>query len=307
MPARVTITFLLAVLVLHGAGTGVSASGPSQRDRAYWLAIVENGYAVPEGATPFELLLEMNALLGSPDPDLRDRVAYSAAARWIYQERRLAASELKRLLTLWSDNLRAGAQTGSDAVLRRSFSALNLSVLAALDNEAPFMTQAEFDRLLRESLAYLLEERDRRGYETGTGWIHATAHAADLLKFLARNPKLPTAAQKAILDAISETCGGAGGVFAWGEDERLAQIVRSLARRADFEPDVFEGWLAASARAHRVLWAEASSIDPERFAAVQNAKLVLRSAYVALSLDASLPGPGGSAVRALGAALARMQ
>ena len=83
--------------------------------------------------------------------------------------------------------------------------------------------------------------------------------------------------------------------------------MRSLARRADFEPDVFEGWLAASARAHRELSAEAPSIDPVRFAAVQNAKLVLRSAYVALSLDASLPAPGSSAVCALGDTLARMQ
>jgi hypothetical protein len=98
-----------------------------------------------------------------------------------------------------------------------------------------------------------------------------------------------------------------GNCSAWGEDERLAQVVRSLARRADLEPYVFDGWLAASARAHRELWAEAPSIDPVRFAAVQNAKLVLRSAYVALSLDASLPAPGSSAVRALGDTLARMQ
>ena len=37
-------------------------------------------------------------------------------------------------------------------------------------------------------MAYLLDETDRRGYVPGLGWINATAHAADLLKFLVRNP-----------------------------------------------------------------------------------------------------------------------
>jgi hypothetical protein len=307
MRTKLTITLLLAVLALLGVQTQISASAPVQRDRAYWLAIVENGYAVPAGASVFDLLREMNALLGSPDPDLRDRVAYSAAARWLYKDRLLTAPELRQLMTIWTDNLKTGMQSGPDAVLLRSFSALNLSLVAALDIEAPFMTQDEFDRLLREGQEYLLREADSRGYEPGKGWIHASAHTADLLKFLARNPKLPGSAQAGILAAISKKCSMAEGVFAWGEDERLAQVVRSIARRADFDSRALDGWLEEFPRAHAELWAKAPTIDSERFAAVQNAKLVLRSAYVALSLDRGRPATTASAVQALGATLARMQ
>ena len=40
-----------------------------------------------------------------------------------------------------------------------------------------------------DALAYLAAELDLRGIEPRVGWIHATAHTADLLKFLARNPR----------------------------------------------------------------------------------------------------------------------
>ena len=45
-------------------------------------------------------------------------------------------------------------------------------------------------------------ERDRRGYAADTGWVHATAHTADVLRFLARSPKLPVAGQARLLAAI---------------------------------------------------------------------------------------------------------
>jgi cyclase len=50
----------------------------SAHDRPFWLSIVKSSYTVPPGEKPFDLLMEMDALLGSPDPVLRDDVAYGA-------------------------------------------------------------------------------------------------------------------------------------------------------------------------------------------------------------------------------------
>ncbi|HEX2463774.1 MAG TPA: DUF2785 domain-containing protein, partial [Thermoanaerobaculia bacterium] len=253
------------------------------------------------GVQPYELLVEMNELLASPDPVLRDEVAYGAAARWVYRKRLLSADEQLRLVELWRGNLAAGiGERGTDSVLRRSFSALNLSLLAALDNEAPFLSRSDFDGLLSAALEYSREERDTRGYDPAKGWMHAAGHTADLLKFLARNPRLAVADQRRLLDAVAEKCSAFGEVFAWGEGERLAQVVRSVIRRPDFDRAAFDAWAGAFPEQHRELWAKAPAIDVARYVAVQNVKDVLRSTHAALAMDADLaPNAEGAQAKLL--------
>ena len=186
-----SIRTLLAVAALVVPPAQAAGNG---RSRDYWVAIRASDFAVPEGEQPFSLLLEMNELLGSTDPVLRDEVAYSAAARWVYRKRLLSAEQNRELLALWRANLSMGlGEGGTDSVLRRSFSALDLSLLTALDNEAPFLTQEDFDGLLRDTLDYLASERDTRGYHPEKGWMHAAGHTADVLKFMARSPRLAVA------------------------------------------------------------------------------------------------------------------
>ena len=74
------------------------------------------------------------------------------------------------------------------AAVRRSYSALALAILAFRDVEDHFLDADRVHALLDAGLDYLLDEPDRRGYVPELGWINATAHAADLLKFLVRNP-----------------------------------------------------------------------------------------------------------------------
>ena len=74
------------------------------------------------------------------------------------------------------------------AAVRRSYSALALAILAFRDVEDHFLDPAAVHALLDAAIDYLLDEPDRRGHVPEVGWINATAHAADLLKFLVRNP-----------------------------------------------------------------------------------------------------------------------
>ncbi|HEY6356511.1 MAG TPA: DUF2785 domain-containing protein, partial [Burkholderiaceae bacterium] len=110
-------------------------------------------------------------------------------------------------------------------------------------------------------------ERDLRGYVPGKGWGHATAHSADLLKFLSRSPRLRPAQQARIVNAIAERLRSAGQVFVWGEDARLAAALTSLARRADADPAPFDGWFQRLRAEHAAVWSGA--FDPARYVAVR--------------------------------------
>jgi hypothetical protein len=286
--------------VLLGLEAAPAPTTPTRHVRAFWKGIVDNAYSVPEGQSPAALIEELSGYLGSPDRELRDDFAYSIPARWIYWDKRLAPEELRGLLRLWSANLEVGlGESGTDTVLLRSFSALDLSILAALDNERPFLTDPEFHGLLSQGLGYLAKERDLRGYDERVGWIHATAHTADLLKFLSRSAKLKATDQKEIVAAIAGKLEGAGSVFTHGEDERLARALLSLARRPDFDPSSLEAWCERLKVAETNL-RDAPVFNHDRFIALQNEKNSLKSLAVLLSAEKDLSAAGrGVAARLL--------
>jgi hypothetical protein len=177
--------------------------------------------------------------LGSPDPKVRDERAYEKFVDWIYQSKSLTPAQCEALADTLMQNVRK-----SDNVLLRSFSTLVLSVIAARDIDAPFLDEKRWREMLSTAVAYLHDERDLRGKDPQVGWIHATAHTADLLKFLSRSPRFKPEDQRAVLNAISEKLRGASVVFTFGEDERLARTALAISKRADFDLASFDGFLS---------------------------------------------------------------
>ena len=92
MQPRLAVSLVLALAC-------ATAASAQTRTSEQWVALAQDGFAVPAGETPHGLLVEMNGLLGSPDPVLRDEVAYSAAATWIVSKRLVGADDLRRLIT----------------------------------------------------------------------------------------------------------------------------------------------------------------------------------------------------------------
>jgi hypothetical protein len=175
--------------VLTASPAAAEPPAAERRGKAFWNALARD-CAVPAGETAFDLVGEAISLLGSLDPEWRDDVGYGVVATCVYQKKLLKPEERRDLVARLSVNLRRGiGETGSSSVLLRSFSALDLSVLAALENADPALDGAGYRRLLDDAFAYLRDERDVRGLEPRVGWIHATAHTADLLMFLARDPR----------------------------------------------------------------------------------------------------------------------
>ncbi|MGE5124949.1 MAG: DUF2785 domain-containing protein, partial [Betaproteobacteria bacterium] len=253
--------------------------------------------------TAFGLLKEALSFLGSPDSDWRDDIGYGVVASCVYQKRALEPEERRALVAALSANLRRGiGETGTDSVLQRSFSALDLSILAALENLDPVLDERGYRELLDAALAYLRDERDLRGFDPRVGWIHATAHTADLLKFLARDARFAKADQRWLFDAAwSKMTNESTAVFTHAEDERLAAALASVVRRADFDPSLLDPWLARFVAQEKQLWSQAPP-RPQALDAAQNARNLLRGLFVELHLPA--PAPPGAPAAAAGPAQA---
>jgi hypothetical protein len=282
--------FLVALSFALSASAAINAQ---QHDRAYWQAIKANGFAVPAGASAVQLATELGALFGSPDPVLRDEVSYEILTAWILQKRSLSPNEIRPLVATWTGNLKQKiGENGNDGVLLRSFSALSLATVAARDNADPFLTPDEHAALLDAGLKYFEAERDLRGYDDRLGWIHATAHTADLIKFLARGKHLPPAGQRAILDAITKKLQSASVVFSFGEDERLARAIGSIIIRPDFDLASFREWVTASAP-------KDGPTSVASLRARQNVTNLLSKLAVLLTRQPTLPAPAEAARKAV--------
>ena len=284
--------FLMSFPVL--AQSQASAEGVQEKplhDREFWRAIAKNRYAVPDGQPVFPLLRELSEYLGSRDPELRDDLAYSITTIWIKHQKQISTDELYSLLDDWQANLRTGiGETGNDGILKRSFSALSLVALAERDLKMPFLGEERYRAFLANALAYLRDERDLRGFDSTLGWIHATAHTADLLAALAANPLLKNEDQGRLLDAISHRLSSAHEIFTYGEQDRLSALAATIVVRKDFDAPAFHNWLSALAAADQKVWKD---IPPhlELLQTFENDTYMLRGLAAYLSVNVS--GPAG--------------
>jgi hypothetical protein len=280
--AVVGSTLLVALLLVSA-----SAALDPQHDRAFWRAIAKDRYAVPDHESADALAHELSAMLASPDPELRDDLAYSILAHWIYHREILSTPALLSLTDEWRANLKSGlGEAGTNSVLKSSFSALCLSEMAKREAKAPFLGADRYHNLLTEAIAYLQAERDLRGYEASLHWIHATAHTADLLAALADSPLLTTEEAAAILKAIDARLSTASSVYTQGEQDRLAAAIVSVIRRKDFDSSTFEPWLAHLDDEDRDVW---TATTVESLAHYQNHNYLLQALTVRISLEGDSP------------------
>ena len=254
-------------------------------DRALWESIVDADAEVPPGRTAAELLPALLDLLGADDPWLRDEVGYGVLARWVVQDHLLDRDELRYAVARLVPDLRLGLdgdEVGDPehAAVRRSYSALALAILAFRDIEDHFLDPAALHGVLDAAIDYLLDEPDRRGYVPELGWINATAHTADLLKFLVRNTVTGEADHRRVLDALQTLLTRAGGpVFVDDEEDRLVLVVVDVIGRETIGDDelcdwmdTFGSWLAG----------RAGAFDPASRAAAVNLKRFVRTLHLAL-------------------------
>lgn len=259
-------------------------------DKAFWKAVADADYAVPAGETLAALTDELLGYLDSPDEALRDGVAYMTMARWA--ERGVwSADDFRRVAAHAMADMPRGIGEAGDGVLLRSFSALTLSLAAYGDWKHPWSTPDEYDAMARAACDYLTAETDLRGHEPDLGWLHATAHTADVLKFLARSRHAQAAHLAQMLDAIAVRLTTATSrVFIHGEDERLAMATMDAIKREMLSRERLAAFIE---RLLTVLDHPADgAFDPAVHAAYMNVKHFLRALYFRLAF--AQPAPDGA-------------
>ncbi|HEU5180426.1 MAG TPA: DUF2785 domain-containing protein [Candidatus Polarisedimenticolia bacterium] len=299
MPVRWTLALMLGALLAASGNAPARAEAPPEKavasqtpaappeksahDREFWRTIAKNKFAPPAGQPITPLLRELSGLLGSADPELRDDLAYTITDQWV-RHQEVPAADLNALADAWRENLRFKiGETGTDSVFTRSFSALCLASLARREQQVPFLGPERYQALLNEGLTYLKQERDLRGFDPVKGWIHATAHTADLLANLAGNGMLRKEDQARLLEAISQRLSSAGQIFSYGEQDRLSLIAATLAMRNDFDAQAFNRWLTAVSGDQRV-WND----SPPRVELLQTFE---NNTYMLQALAAHLSAP----------------
>ncbi|GEM45276.1 DUF2785 domain-containing protein [Deinococcus cellulosilyticus] len=201
-------------------------------NRDQWQHVIDQDHQLPHGISLQEATRELLGFLSSTDPFLRDTVGYFTLSAWIEREL-YSPAELSNMLTWAGENLRLGLGTsGHDSVFLRSFSALILSEVVALDARKPFLNEAERNAAFEKTLHYLSEECDLRGYLPEKGWAHAVAHGADALMAFADHPLTLPEQLEQILETVLDLAA-MDQVYLYNEEKRLARAAFSAITRMD--------------------------------------------------------------------------
>jgi hypothetical protein len=268
-------------------------------EKAFWQSIADAEYALPTGHDRLVLTAELVAYLGSPDPELRDTFAYEILGTWV-EDGGYQPDQLRDLAATMAANLQAGlGEQGTDSVFRRSFSALILGHIVSVDNRIqPFLTEAEVHQILDQALAYLVGERDLRGYVAERGWAHSAAHTADLLWVLGRSRHLGVTDLTRLLDAIADKISApVAHVYLYGEDERLVRPVLGILERNLLDAAAWTAWVGRLAQPPGRPPGKEKYADPAATAARHNTRSLVRSLYFKLA-EAETPPPLAATLQA---------
>ncbi|WP_426245107.1 DUF2785 domain-containing protein [Nocardioides sp. LHG3406-4] len=252
---------------------------------AYWQQVLSKGLTVPTDRPLDDLTAELATMLGSPDPALRDGIAYPAMATWI------GRGVYDDLLVGLGDGMATGlgvglGERGTDTVFRRSFSALVLAEVIDRDNIARLVPAGRVMDWADRIVAWYLREQDLRGYVPGAGWAHAAAHGADAIGVLAKSPHIATPELTVLLDVIADRVISADVVLLSGEPDRMASAVLAVLRRDQVPLKVIEPWIA------RIAGSAGSIGNPEDrdpYLGSANPQALLRALYLQVELAADPP------------------
>jgi len=257
----------------------------SQTGTTFWRQVMADGLRVPDGRPLDDLTAELVTMLGSPDPALRDGIAYPALATW------LARGVYDDLLAGLGDGMVAGlaiglGENGTPTVFRRSFSAL---VMAGCVERDTVIQRMPADKILDwgdRIATWFVREKDLRGYLPGEGWAHAIAHGADAIAALARSPHFDKAELTVMLDVLGDRLLlPVTSLFTAGEPDRMATATMHILRRNVVPLAVLEPWIARLAHAA----AHAPLRDADPYVSTGNPEAFLRALYLQLSLAPDHP------------------
>lgn len=220
----------------------VESCAPAGWDRAKLDALKRAKFEIADAAGRQAFARAITACLASPDPALRDGIAYEALTHML-RGRQLDVETMRALKT----DLLAQLEAPEGEGFERPFAALALSEVARTDRIQAWMSEDELIALLVEAQAWFINVRDFRGFDTREGWRHSVAHGSDLLMQLALNPRIDAEGLRLIVSAVGVQVTPKGHAYVFGESDRLARPVLVAAARGGLSEAQWSEWLKAIA------------------------------------------------------------
>ncbi|MGH8028120.1 MAG: DUF2785 domain-containing protein [Pseudoxanthomonas sp.] len=211
---------------------------PEGTDAGSLRLLKQQDFMVEDAATRNMLAMRLLGCLSSPDPALRDGIAYEALTAWL-RGNALEARTREQL----RDSLYAMLKEPDAEGFRQPFAALVLSEVARTDRIEPWMTPKERMAMVDEAVRYLRSVQDYRGFDNTQGWRHGVAHGSDWLMQLALNPALERPQLEAMLGAVAaQAVPESGHAYVFGEPGRLARPVLYIAKRGVLADADWSAW-----------------------------------------------------------------
>jgi hypothetical protein len=206
-----------------------------------WPSIAADGFPFPEAVPASQLADELSAMLISPDPEIRDDYAYTAAARWIRE------GHLDEVLEALGDT--ATSRFIHPEVQARTFAPLILCSVVTRGHTVPGLVPREAaERWYAGFSAWYPVEQDTRGWDDSLGWLHAVAHGADATAAFAK--ALPDRRTELLeLCARRMTAAQTDYRYAQLEDARLARALMRILQAPGLKREQATGWLTVVAEA----------------------------------------------------------
>ena len=256
---------LFPIILALGSATAAASPDAGACPPAGWSAaklqqLKAAEFKIESPQARAQLALDLLACLASPDPELRDGIAFEAWYSWLRADQLDQKTRQRALDRL----LAAIAPDEADSNgFRKPFSALVLSEIARTDRKSAWMTPAQRGALLEASAVYLETVRDYRGFDAREGWRHGVAHGSDLMLQLALNPLLDRVQFDRLLKAVAAQVAPPGEhAYIFGEPERLARPVLYTALRGLHTEADWQAWFATLASpAPFATWQEAVRTD----------------------------------------------
>lgn len=267
---------------------------PAGYDRLQLETLKANDWSINSDRARNRLALALSACVASPDPTLRDGIAFEAYAHWL-RARQLTPQTMRAL----ANDLEARLFASDPSGFEQPFAALVLAEVARADRIEPYLDDAARQRLLDDALRFFTGVRDYRGFDAREGWRHGVAHGSDLLLQLGLNSAFGAAEARRIAEAVATQVRPEAHFYIYGESERLARPILFIAQRGLIPEAEWTSYFAQFADAGENPYASQAGL-----ARIHNAKSFLQTIYLNAQLsenaedNALLPGVE-AALRAL--------
>jgi hypothetical protein len=244
--ARLMLALLFAVPGI------ASAECPPRNDL---LALKQSKFSLTDAKQRNATALSLVDCLGSPDPAIRDGVAFEGLSGWL-RGKQLDSATVVQLGAALERSLAAPPDA---AGFRRPFAALVLSEVARADRVTPTFSAQQLESMVKATDTFIRSIDDYRGFTNGEGWRHAVAHSADLVLQLGLNPRLDAGQLQRLVDALAiQVAPASGHVYTHTEPDRMARAVFFIQRRGVLPDSGWAAWLAkATAPAPLASWNQA--------------------------------------------------